>query len=352
MVPNFRLRGIARQSNRVYREAAMVAVPLDAATMACRFWRGAMIEPNPDTQYSARAAAAAAEIEALLDRLLSAEPRHGERMRPARLIAAMRHASLGGGKRLRPFLLIESAALFGVARERALMAGAALECVHCYSLAHDDLPAMDDDDLRRGRPAVHKAFDEATAILAGDALLTFAFDVLARPEVHPSAAVRVALIAELARAAGLGGLAGGQMLDLAGEGRFGEKTSAHESDIVTLQAMKTGALIRYACRAGAILGEADAADREALDRYGAALGQAFQIADDLLDVEGDPATLGKATGKDAASGKATLVGLLGAAAARVRLAALAGEAETALERFGERAETLRLAARFVVARQS
>jgi farnesyl diphosphate synthase len=265
----------------------------------------------------------------------------------------MRHA-LSGGKRLRPFLVVETAALFSVARERALMAGAALECLHCYSLVHDDLPAMDDDMLRRGRPTVHRAFDEATAILAGDALLTFAFDILARRETHPSAEVRIALVAALARAAGLGGMAGGQMLDLTAEGRFDAERPPRQSerDIVTLQAMKTGALLRFACRAGAILGEADAAAQEALDRYGAALGQAFQIADDLLDIEGDAATLGKRTGKDASAGKATLVGLLGPDGARARLAELVAEAEAALEPFGTRAVVLVEAARFVAERRT
>ena len=170
----------------------------------------------------------------------------------------MRHALLGGGKRLRPFLLVETAALFGAARSGALLAGAALECLHGYSLVHDDLPAMDNDDLRRGRPTVHKAFDEATAILAGDALLTLAFDMMARAEVHADASVRIALVSELARAAGLGGMAGGQMLDLAAEGRFDAKRGLSENEIVTLQSMKTGALIRFACAAGAILGKADA----------------------------------------------------------------------------------------------
>ena len=168
---------------------------------------------------------------------------------------------------------------------------------------------MDDDDLRRGRPTVHKAFDEATAILAGDGLLTFAFDILARPETHPDAAVRIALVAGLARAAGLGGMVGGQMLDLAAEGRFGADDAPRgEQGVITLQAMKTGAILRFCCDAGAILGNAPRAKRDAISRYGRAVGQAFQIADDLLDVEGDTATLGKAAGKDAAHGKATLVG--------------------------------------------
>jgi farnesyl diphosphate synthase len=234
------------------------------------------------------------------------------------------------------------------------MVGAALECVHCYSLVHDDLPAMDDDALRRGRPTVHKAFDDATAILAGDGLLTFAFDILARPQAHPDPGVRIALVAALARAAGLGGMVGGQMLDLEAEGRFagGVPAALGEGEVRTLQAMKTGALLRFACVAGAILGQAGAEAREAADRYGVALGQAFQIADDLLDVEGDPATVGKATGKDAAAHKATLVSVLGVDAAKARLRALTGEAEAALEPFGDDAAVLRAAARFVAERRA
>ena len=199
---------------------------------------------------------------------------------------------------------------------------------------------------------MHKAFDEATAILAGDALLTLAFDVMARAEVHPDAGVRIALIAEMARAAGLGGMAGGQMLDLAAEGRFDGKRALAEDDIARLQAMKTGALIRFACRAGAILGQADADARAAIDRYGAAVGQAFQIADDLLDLEGSPATIGKAAGKDAAAGKATLVAALGPDGARGRLAALIAEADAALAPFAAKADTLRAAARFIAERRS
>src|SRR4029078_5909764 len=184
--------------------------------------------------FAARLDAVAAEIDDLLDRLLAGERETSEIARPARLLEAMRYATLGGGKRLRPFLVAESAALFGVAHERALMAGAALECVHCYSLVHDDLPAMDNDDLRRGQPTTHKAFDEATAILAGDSLLTFAFYVIARNEAHPNAPVRVALVTELARAAGIGGMAGGQMLDLAAEGRFGDERKLGEKDVAAL----------------------------------------------------------------------------------------------------------------------
>jgi farnesyl diphosphate synthase len=309
------------------------------------------MDASSPSDFNARLAETAAATEALLGRLLADAPLPSEIARPARLLAAMRHAMLGGGKRLRPFLLAESAALFGAAREGALLAGCALECVHGYSLVHDDLPAMDDDDLRRGRPTVHKAFDDATAILAGDALLTLAFDVMARAEVHAEASVRAALVLELARAAGIGGMAGGQMLDLAAEGRFGDKQKLGETEVKTLQAMKTGALIRFAARAGDILGQADAAGRAALDRYGAAVGQAFQIADDLLDVESDAATLGKAAGKDAAAGKATLVSLLGVKGAHARLAALVAEAESALVPFGGKADILRAAARFTAERK-
>jgi farnesyl diphosphate synthase len=297
---------------------------------------------------------AAKEIESLLEKLLSAASVEGELSRPARLIEAMRYSSLGGGKRFRPFLVVESAALFAVPRSRALMAGAALECVHCYSLVHDDLPAMDNDDLRRGQPTAHKAFDEATAILAGDGLLTLAFDILSRAATHPDAAVRIDLVSSLARAAGLGGMVGGQMLDLAAEGRFAGNVplKLDESSVRTLQAMKTGALLRFACTAGGILGSANAAQRKALDRYGSAVGQAFQIADDLLDLEGDPALVGKQTGKDAMAGKATIVGMLGAPGARARLKELVAEAENALAPFGETAEILIEGARFVAERHT
>ena len=302
--------------------------------------------------FAARLAAVAADTEAMLAALLDETPAPGEIARPPRLIAAMRHAALGGGKRLRPFLLVECAALFGAGPDGALLAGCALECVHCYSLAHDDLPVMDDDDLRRGRPTVHKAFDEATAILAGDALLAFAFELMARPAVHADAGVRVALVSEMARAAGLGGMAGGQMLDLEAEGRFKTKAALGENAIVTLQAMKTGALLRFACRAGALLGQADSKALASIDRYGAAVGQAFQIADDLLDVEGSAGTIGKATGKDAVAGKATLVAALGVKAAHTRLAALVAEADAALAPFEAKADSLRVAARFIAARRN
>jgi len=302
--------------------------------------------------FPARLALVAAETETLLNQLLADTALDGEIQRPPRLLAAMRHGALDGGKRLRPFLVVETATLFGAARSGALMAGAALECVHCYSLVHDDLPAMDNDDLRRGRPTVHKAFDDATAILAGDALLTLAFDIIARPEVHSDAGVRVALATELARAAGLGGMAGGQMLDLAAEGRFERKRDLGKDEVATLQAMKTGALIRFACRAGAIVGQADADAHARMNRYGTAIGQAFQIADDLLDVEGDTKTLGKAAGKDAAAGKATLVATLGVEGARTRLKELVAEADATLAPFGAKADILRAAARFIAERRT
>src|SRR5262245_59588352 len=295
----------------------------------------------------------AADIERVLERLLDDAPLSEERARPQRLMDSMRYVSLAGGKRLRPFLVAETAALFKAPRAQALMAGAALEFVHCYSLAHDDLPAMDNDDLRRGRPTAHKAFDEATAILAGDGLLTLAFDLLARPETHPSPAVRTELVLALARGAGLGGMVGGQMLDLAAEGRFdGKVQKLGSSDVKLLQSMKTGALLRFGCLAGAILGEARLDQRDALDRYGTLLGEAFQIADDLLDVEGDAATVGKATGKDAAVNKGTFVSVLGLDGAKARLKTLVAESETALAPFGHAADVLKLAARFVAERKA
>lgn len=303
------------------------------------------------TSFTTALDTAAADTESLLERLFSVQTADGEIERPKRLVDGMRYSALGGGKRLRPFLVVESAALFGAPRERALMAGAALECIHCYSLVHDDLPAMDNDDVRRGRPTLHRAYDEATAILAGDSLLTFAFDILSRDETHPDPAIRIALVRELARASGLGGMAGGQMLDLAAEGRFGAMPSGDDKFIITMQAMKTGALLHFACIAGGILGGASARELTALSKYGRAVGTAFQIADDILDVEGDAATVGKATGKDAAVGKATLVSILGVPAARERLAGVVADAESALAPFGERGAILRETARFIAARE-
>jgi farnesyl diphosphate synthase len=296
---------------------------------------------------------ALAALAARVDAALAAEIARAD-IPSERLRAAIHHAAVGGGKRLRPWLVVASAALFDVAEEAAMPAALALECVHCYSLVHDDLPAMDDDDVRRGRPTVHVAFDEATAILAGDALLTIAFDILARPETDADPVARIALVADLARGAGAGGMVGGQMLDLAAEGRWsgGAPLVLPLGDILHLQRLKTGALFACALSFGARLGRADAAATSALAAYAAALGEAFQIADDLLDLEGDAATVGKATGKDAALGKGTVVGLIGAPAARDWLAALVHSGVAALEPFGARAEPLAAAIRFVASRDS
>ena len=268
--------------------------------------------------------------------------------RAPRLMAAMRYASLGPGKRLRPFFVLETAGLFDVPAAAALRTAAALEFVHCYSLVHDDLPAMDDDDLRRGRPTVHRAFDEATAILAGDSLLTYAFEVLAGPETHADAAVRCELILALARASGRDGMAGGQMLDLGGQANLGHD----EAKILAMQAMKTGALFGFACEAGAILGGASAQDRAHLSAYASKAGLAFQIADDLLDVEAAAAELGKATAKDAARGKATFLTLYGLEGARRRCQDLTAEAIATLAPFGAKAELLVEAARYIAGRRS
>ncbi len=284
----------------------------------------------------------AGRIEAHLDGLLSLAGAGAPR-----LVEAMRYALLAPGKRIRPFFVAESASLFGVDARQALQAGAAIECVHCYSLIHDDLPAMDDDDLRRGRPTVHKAFDEATAILAGDALLTFAFEILGAAETHPDADLRLELVSELAKAAGKDGMAGGQMLDLGAE-------SARIADIgriVTLQAMKTGALFRFACLAGAVLGRADMSERRALTLYADRIGLAFQIADDILDVESSSAALGKAAGKDQAAGKATFVDLLGLAGAKAEAGKLVDEAKNAMRGFGDKAHVFNAAADYVVRRE-
>ena len=270
---------------------------------------------------------------------------------PDRLTDAMRHAVLGGGKRFRPFLVIETAALFGLPMEAALDTAASLECLHCYSLVHDDLPAMDNDDLRRGQPTVHRAFDDWTAILAGDGLLTLAFDILARPTTHADPAVRADLVLALARAAGPGGMVGGQAFDLLSD-KLGQPPAATLRHIQKLQAMKTSALITYAVEAGAILGQATPAERASLKAYGDHLGFAFQIADDLLDAEGDAATVGKAVGKDGAAGKATLVSQMGLTAARDMLIETESAALTALAPFGEAAAMLAVAARFVVTRKS
>lgn len=289
----------------------------------------------------------AASVEMLLTDLLSDRPHNGEISRPPRLMAAMRHGVLNGGKRLRPFLVMESAALFEADTPAALRVAAALECIHSYSLVHDDLPAMDNDDMRRGQPTVHRKFDEAAAILAGDSLLTYAFELVATEETELDAKAKVALVTALARAAGVGGMTGGQTLDLEAE-----KVKPDEAGIIRLQAMKTGALIRFACEAGAIIGNANPEDRERLAEYGSAIGLAFQLADDLLDVTAEASDMGKATGKDAAAGKATLVSMHGIDWTKQQLSGLVAEAEELLAPFGEKAALLKEAARFIAERQS
>lgn len=291
--------------------------------------------------------------EARLDTLLGTKTERsgGDGRPPRRLVDAMSHATLGGGKRFRPFLVVESAALFGLSEREAVDTAAAVECVHCYSLAHDDLPAMDNDALRRGRPTVWKAFDEWTAILVGDALLTVAFEILSKPEVHVSPEVRLELIAGLAGAAGMAGMVGGQALDLEAE-RLPRTAPATLAEIQHLQSLKTGALIRFACEAGAEIGRATEAERERLAEFGSAIGLAFQLADDLLDATSDAAALGKAAGKDEDAGKATLVSLHGIDWTRRQLDGLVAQAGELLEPFGDRAALLRAAARFVAARTS
>jgi farnesyl diphosphate synthase len=286
---------------------------------------------------------AAAATDAFLDGALS----EANTAVPERLTAALRHAALGAGKRLRPFLLVESARLLGLTGDGPIRAGAALECVHCYSLVHDDLPAMDDDDMRRGKPTVHRAFDEATAILAGDALLTLAFEILADPATDPDARIRVALVAGLAKAAGAAGMVGGQQLDLAAENQ-----PLDDSDIARMQAMKTGALFGFACEAGAIMGRASAEKRQRLANFGLAFGAIFQLADDLIDATGDPLSAGKKTGKDAGRGKATLVGSHGVHEARARLAAMVEDAIALLAPFGKEGKVLSAAVRFAGKREA
>ena len=297
------------------------------------------------TPFEEALAAAAERVEVMLDRLL---PRaEVQRLPEGRVLDAMRYATLGGGKRLRPFLVLQGAALFSVAETAALRTAAALEMLHCYSLVHDDLPAMDDAETRRGRASCHRAFDEATAILAGDGLLTEAFAVLTHEDTHSDPAVRVELIAALAAAAGAHGMVGGQMLDL-----IAETTELDIGTITRLQRMKTGAVISFAAEAGAVLGKAPAQVRMALRAYAHDLGLAFQIADDLLDAEGSAAETGKPVGRDAAAGKATFVSVLGIERARGQARLLADQAAEHLDLFGEKADLLRDLARFVVARRA
>jgi farnesyl diphosphate synthase len=300
--------------------------------------------PDPTQALASAMTAAAAEIDQALDTLIP--PPEGDE---ARLFEAMRYASIGGGKRLRGFLVLEGAAQFSVARDAALRVAAAIEMLHAYSLVHDDLPCMDDDDLRRGKPTVHRAFDEATAVLAGDALQTQAFLVLTEPDTHPDPAVRAELCRALARAAGARGMCGGQMLDMLAEeaGR-----PLEEAEIGRLQLLKTGKLIEFSAEAGAILGKAPIQLRHALSAYGRDLGAAFQIADDVLDATATAEETGKRTGKDADAGKATLVGLLGLERARLQAERLAAQAQDHLDAFGEAAVHLRALADYTITRRS
>ncbi len=284
--------------------------------------------------------ATARKVEDELARMLSSEEAP-----EAQVFEAMRYACLGGGKRLRPFLLIQSASLFSVSEISALRAACALEMVHCYSLVHDDLPAMDDDDLRRGRPTVHRAFDEATAILAGDGLLALAFEVLAHRDTHANPATRTSLIRLLARAAGAHGMVGGQMIDL-----LADADTTSMVQVTRLQQMKTGALFTFACEAGAILGNAPDAGFEALRGYAHDLGLAFQIADDLLDADGNEAQAGKTLRKDQDRRKATFVAMMGTDKARSQAKLLAAQAIEHLAIFQEKADLLRDIARFAVDR--
>jgi farnesyl diphosphate synthase len=281
-------------------------------------------------------------VNAELDRLLPVSDSPDSRVHEA-----MRYATLDGGKRLRPFLVMQSASLFNVAESAAIRVASAIEMIHCYSLVHDDLPCMDDDDLRRGRPTCHKKFDEATALLAGDALLTKAFEVLANPATHADPAVRCELVADLAHASGGQGMVGGQMIDL----------QAHELDldvagITRLQQLKTGRLFSFSCEAGAVLGKAHGELRLSLRNYAHDLGLAFQIHDDVLDVEGDVAEVGKRLNKDADAGKATFVSLLGIERAKSQADMLAEQACRHLDPFGDKADLMRDVARFVVRRRS
>lgn len=264
-----------------------------------------------------------------------------------RVIEAMRYSALSGGKRLRPYLTVECAGLFGVSAEAAMNTAAAIEFIHTYSLIHDDLPAMDDDDMRRGQPSCHIKFGEAAAILAGDGLLTFAFEVLAHNKVHPDASVRCELIRTIAKAAGVFGMVGGQMMDL-----DAENVELDADEIIRLQRLKTGEMFAVSCEAGAILGKSPEKLRNALRHYAHDMGLAFQITDDLLDVEGTREETGKEVGKDSVAGKATLVGVLGVERAREQAQILAEQAKHHLRHFEKKADNLRTLADFVVSRRS
>jgi len=303
-------------------------------------------QDDPQTALAEALRRCADTVERALDNLLpEIEGAEG------RLAEAMRYSAMGGGKRLRAFLVMETAALFAVSETCAARVAASVEMLHAYSLIHDDLPAMDNDDLRRGKPTSHKQFDEATAILAGDALQCRAFEILGEPDTHSDPQARCELVVALGAAAGARGMAGGQMIDMLAEGRA-QTDPLTGPEVTRLQALKTGKLIQYSAEAGAILGRASHAQRHLLAAYGRDLGAAFQIADDLLDAEGTAEETGKATGKDAAAGKATMVAILGVEMARAHADMLAQQAAAHLDGFGSRADNLRALAAFVVARRS
>lgn len=296
------------------------------------------VQANP---ISVHLAQRAREMESVLSDILP----KGEGAQ-AQINEAMRYAVLGGGKRLRPFLMIETSRLFGAPEQGIYRAAAALECVHVYSLIHDDLPCMDDDDLRRGKPTVHKAYDEAMAVLTGDALLTLAFEILVNEQTHSSADTRINLVGNLAKCAGVNGMIGGQVMDI-----YASERILDEEMIRTLQSLKTGALIKYAVDCGAIYGQASTEERRSLEIYADRLGLAFQIRDDVLDAEGDAIAMGKNTGKDARQGKATFVSIWGLKKAKEKAIALGEEAKQALGKFGARANLLKDTVDFVVQRE-
>ncbi|GBQ16322.1 polyprenyl synthetase family protein [Swaminathania salitolerans] len=298
--------------------------------------------PSPREILTESLGQAARDIEATIDRLLP--PAEGDE---SILIEAMRYAALGGGKRLRGYLVTEIARIFGADRNAALRVAASVEMLHAYSLVHDDLPAMDDDDLRRGQPSTHRKFDEAIAILAGDALQTRAFEILADRATHEDARIRIDLVTALAVASGAAGMVGGQVVDIRGEGK-----SLPLDQVKRLHAMKTGALIRYSAEAGAILGGADTAQRDAIIAYGRDIGTAFQVADDVLDATASAEELGKTAGKDEASGKSTYVSLLGIDGAREEAHRLSQQATQALTSFGTEAAALRALAQYIVERRN
>ncbi len=294
-----------------------------------------------------RLSAAAATVNAALEALLPTPQRLGPGRFHAPVLAAMRYAVFVGGKRLRPFLILEGARLFGAQEAGALRAGAAIEMLHTYSLVHDDLPCMDDDDLRRGQPTTHRKFDEATAVLAGDGLLTLAFEVLADPATHASAQVRCALVGLLARAGGGQGMIGGQMMDIEAP-----RHSFGPDEVIALQRMKTGALFEFSCEAGAVMGQTGEADRRRMRDYARAFGLAFQVSDDLIDATGTAEQAGKAVGKDQDKGKATLVSILGVDGARAEALRLAQQAADILAPYGEAAGALRALPFMLIDRRS